>query len=138
MTHDYYVDLIDFSFIKTSHTVSDNAYSSILWVEVMLDKLKTASELTQILMIIAQQLQEKYINIWKDLTEDYCVDEEVWLNLCNVNTNQLSKKLNAQHWKFKILKRIDSHVYCLNIFFEIHNVFHIWLLYSVVMNSLLS
>ena len=85
-----------------------------------------------------QQLQEKYINVQRNLTEDYHVNEEVWLNLHNVNTNWLSKKLNAQHQRFKVLKRIDSHTYCLDTSSEIHNVFHIWLLHSVVMNSLSS
>ena len=59
------------------HTVSDNAYSSILQVEVMLNKLKTVSKLTQTLMTAVQQLQEKYINVQKDLTEDYHISEEV-------------------------------------------------------------
>ena len=52
LTHDYYVNFIDFSLIKTFHTVSNNACSLIFWVEVMLDKLKTASKLAQILMIV--------------------------------------------------------------------------------------
>ena len=104
----------------------------------MLNKLKTALKLAQTLMTVAQQLQKKYINVWRDLTEDYHVNEKVWLDLCNVNTNWSSKKLNAQHWKFKILKKIDSHAYCLNTFFKIHNVFHIWLLCLIVMNSLSS
>ena len=43
----------------------------------MLDKLKTALKLTQISMTVVQQLQEKYINVQRDLTEDYCVNEEV-------------------------------------------------------------
>ena len=91
----------------------------------MLDKLKIALKFIQTLMIVAQQLQEKYINVQRNSTEDYHVNEEVWLNLCNVNMNQLSKKLNAQHWRFKILKRISSYVYYFNMFFKIHNVFHI-------------
>ena len=43
----------------------------------MLDKLKTALKLTQMLMTIMQQLQEKYINVQKDSTKNYCVSEEV-------------------------------------------------------------
>ena len=46
LTHSYHVNLIDFFFIEMSHTVSNNAHSSILQVKVMLDKLKTASEFT--------------------------------------------------------------------------------------------
>ena len=87
--------------------------------------MKTALKLVQISITAVQQLQEKYINVQRDSAENYYVDKEVWLNLYNVNTNQSSKKLNAQHQKFKILKKIDSHIYYFNMFFEIHNVFHI-------------
>ena len=46
LTHDYHVDLIDFSLIKMSCTVSDNTHFLIFEVKVMLDKLKTALKLT--------------------------------------------------------------------------------------------
>ena len=97
LTHDYHVDLIDFFFTKTFHIISDNACSLIFQVKVMLNKLKTVLKLTQTLMTAAQQLQEKYVNVQRDSAEDYCVNEKVWLDLCNVNTNWSSKKLNAQH-----------------------------------------
>ena len=43
----------------------------------MLDKLKTALKLIQTSMTVMQQLQEKYVNVQRDLTENYCVNEKV-------------------------------------------------------------
>ena len=43
----------------------------------MLDKLKTALKLAQTSITVMQQLQEKYVNIQRDLTKDYYVNEEV-------------------------------------------------------------
>ena len=43
----------------------------------MLDKLKTALKLIQTSITVTQQFQEKYINVQRDLTENYYVDEKV-------------------------------------------------------------
>ena len=52
LTHNYHVNLIDFSFMKTSHIVFNNAHFLIFQAEVMLDKLKIVLKLTQISMTV--------------------------------------------------------------------------------------
>ena len=43
-----------------------------------------------------------------------------------------------RHAKFIMLEHIDSHTYKLNIFPGINNIFHTWLLQSIVDDSFLS
>ena len=56
----------------------------------------------------------------------------MWLDLHHIKIDWSSKKLNARHAKFIILEYIGSHIYKLNIFPEIDNVFHTWLLRSAI------
>jgi len=52
--------------------------------------------------------------------------------------NHLCKKFDAKNNKYTIVKKINSHSFCLNTSSSIHNVFHSVMLQSAVMNALSS
>ena len=52
----------------------------------------------------------------------------MWLNLKNVTTDRLYKKLNWKNTKYTVLEVISSHSYRLDTLLGIHNVFHASLL----------
>jgi len=52
--------------------------------------------------------------------------------------NCLCKKFDAKNVKHIIVKKISSHFFCLNTLLSIHNVFHLVMLQSAVMNTLSS
>ncbi len=52
--------------------------------------------------------------------------------------NHLCKKFDAKNVKYIIVKKISSHFFCLNTLSGIHNVFHLIMLQSAVMNTLSS
>ena len=55
----------------------------------------------------------------------------VWLDLCNITTARLSKKLDLQRYgPCKVIQKIGSQAYCLELLagLQVHNVFHVSLL----------
>jgi len=52
--------------------------------------------------------------------------------------NHSYKKFNVKNVKYIIVKKINSHFFCLNTLSDIHNVFHSVMLQSAVMNALSS
>ncbi len=52
--------------------------------------------------------------------------------------NCLCKKFDVKNDKYTIVKKINSHSFCLNTLSGIHNVFHFIMLWSAVMNALSS
>ncbi len=52
--------------------------------------------------------------------------------------NHLCKKFDVKNDKYIIVKKINSHSFCLNTLLSIHNVFHSVMLQSAVMNALSS
>ena len=65
-------------------------------------------------------------------------ENKIWLNLKNIHIDCLCKKFNAKNDKYIIVKKINSHSFCLNTLLSIHNVFHSVMLQSAVMNALFS
>jgi len=52
--------------------------------------------------------------------------------------NHLCKKFDVKNVKYIIVKKINSHFFCLNTLLSIHNVFHSVMLQSAVINTLSS
>ena len=77
LTHEYHVDLIDFSLTKNSRDTFVDAQFLVLRAEVMLSKLKRVAELAQSIMTTAQQLQKEYVNARRDSMNNYEVNDEV-------------------------------------------------------------
>ena len=66
------------------------------------------------------------------------LDNDIYLSLKNLRIDRLLKKLNWITILYRIVERVDTHVYKLDTPLEIHLVFHISLLRSRDNNSLLS
>ena len=54
----------------------------------------------------------------------YQVGDKFWLYLQNIKTDWPSRKLDMKHMKYKVVERIGSHAYRLDIPLGIYNVFH--------------
>ncbi len=52
--------------------------------------------------------------------------------------NHSCKKFNVKNVKYIIVKKINSHFFCLNTLLSIHNVFHSVMLQSAAVNTLSS
>lgn len=96
----------------------------------IVEKLKEAQEFAQIAMAIAQQDQEKYANRHRVEIPSYKVGDKVWLNLKNIPTERLSKKLDWIHAIYTVKRTFpDSvHFYELDTPKGVHNKFHTSLL----------
>ena len=96
--------------------------------EAIVLKLKSALDLANSSMALAQQQQEEAANRRRDPAVHYKIGDKVWLDLRHVKTDRQSKKLDVRNAKYTVLERIGSHAYRLNTPSGIHNVFHTWLL----------
>lgn len=101
LTHDYDLNLFSSRLIEKSRRV-DNFRSSIERANAMIVKLKDAYEWIQMTMILAQQLQEKYVNKKRDSTDSFSSERK--------NMTELEKHT---HWS------TQQEVWCSTE--EIHN-----------------
>ncbi len=89
-------------------------------------------------MTVAQQIQKEVMNQKRQQSYDFKKEDKIWLNLKNICTDCLCKKFDAKNVKYIIVKKISLHFFCLNTLLSIHNVFHLIMLQSAVMNALSS
>jgi hypothetical protein len=76
-------------------------------------------------MAAAQERQERYTNCNRDPAPVYKSGDMVWLDLRNIRTSRISKKFDWIHGRYRIVKKISSHAYELNVPGKIHLVFHV-------------
>ncbi len=100
--------------------------------------MKEVTEWAQMTMAVTQQIQKKTANKKRQQSYDFKKEDKIWLNLKNICINCLCKKFDAKNVKYIIVKKISSHSFCLNTLSGIHNVFHLIMLQSAVMNALSS
>ncbi|KAI0992660.1 hypothetical protein K3495_g15525 [Podosphaera aphanis] len=93
-----------------------------------LKRLREAEQLAQAAMASAQQRMEEYANKKRNEAEIFRVGDKVWLNLKNIQTPQLSKKLSWTNAKYQVTKVVDSHCVELNTPSGIWPRFHVDLL----------
>ncbi|KAI0997023.1 hypothetical protein K3495_g11158, partial [Podosphaera aphanis] len=79
----------------------------------------------QAAMASAQQRYEGYANSSRRQPERFQVGDKVWLDLRNVKTPQLSKKLAWLHAKYDVVAVPDPLTVELNVPGNIHNRFHV-------------
>lgn len=103
--------------------------SSAADAEVFVQRIEEAQEYAQAAMAWAQQRMENDANRSRQAAETLKPGDKVWLNLRNIQTPQLSKKLSWTQAKYVIAKQISPMVYELgNLPTGIHNRFHVDLL----------
>jgi len=115
-----------------------SAKSSVQKADQIVWKIKEVTEWAQMTMTVIQQIQKKMVNQKRQQSYDFKKEDKVWLNLKNIHTDCLCKKLNVKNVKYIIVKKINSHFFCLNTLLGIYNVFHSVMLQSAVMNALSS
>jgi hypothetical protein len=121
----YYTDPIELQEV-VEDTTSMPTERGLVWVQ----KLQEAQEIAQAAMAVAQQQQEHYANRHREATTHFQVGDKVWLNLKNVNTTRLCKKLDWIHSKYTVTRVFENQAnfYELDIPGNIHKKFHVSLL----------
>jgi len=114
-----------------------SAKSSVQKADQIVQKMKEVTEWAQMTMTVTQQIQKEMMNQKRQQSYDFKKEDKIWLNLKNIYTDHLYKKFDVKNVKYIIVKKINSHFFCLNTLLSIHNVFHSVMLQSAVMNALL-
>lgn len=91
--------------------------------ENFVSRLKEGEELAAAAMATAQQIMEHKANRDRKAAEVFKVGDTVWLNLRNVTTPQLKKKLSWTQAKYKVTRVLAPDVYQLSVPSSIHNRF---------------
>ncbi len=100
------------------------AKSSVQKADQIVQKMKEVTEWAQMTMTLTQQVQKETVNWKRQQSYDFKKEDKIWLNLKNIHTDHLCKKFDVKNDKYIIVKKINSHSFCLNTLSDIHNVFH--------------
>ncbi len=84
-------------------------------------------------MLIAQIIYEFNINLFRRSCFKYFIEDEVWLNACNLSITHLAVKLNDHNVDFFKIKHVFKNNFLiielnLSTFMKIHSIFHVILL----------
>ncbi len=94
-------------------------------------------------MLIAQIIYEFNVNFSRRSCSRYFVEDEVWLNVCNLSIARFVVKLddhNVDFFKIKCVFKNNSLIIKLNLsaFMKIHSIFHVTLLNHIASDFLSS
>ncbi len=135
LSHEYHMKLLQLlEKLKPVWSVK----SSVQKADQIVQKMKEVTEWAQMTIAVAQQIQKEVMNWKRQQSYNFKKEDKIWLNLKNIHTDCLCKKFDAKNVKYTIVKKINSHSFCLNTLLSIHNVFHFIMLQSAVMNTLFS
>lgn len=109
----------------TPSAITNSRHPGCLSAQKLIQRLKDAQDFAQAAMASAQQRNEQNANRLRRQPERFHVGDKIWLNLQNVKTPQLSKKLAWQHAKYEITAVPDPLTVELNVPGHIHKRFHI-------------
>jgi len=147
--HDFVLTKVSFFFLSHKYHMKSlqlfeklkpvqSAKSSVQKADQIVQKMKEVTEWAQMTMTLTKQIQKEMMNQKRQQSYDFKKEDKVWLNLKNIHMNCLCKKFDVKNDKYTIVKKINSHSFCLNTLSSIHNVFHFIMLQSAVMNALSS
>jgi len=96
----------------------------------VVEKLTDARDFAESALAAAQQTQEHYANRAREAMPQLQVGDKVWLNLKNIRTERLSKKLDWIHAQYTITRTFEGNPYFyeLDVPKGIHKKFHVSLL----------
>ena len=109
----------------TPSSMDNSRHPGCLRAQTLVQRLKDAQDFAQAAMASAQQRSEQNANKLRRQPERFHVGDKVWLNLQNIKTPQLSKKLAWQHAKYKVTAVPDPLTVELNVPGNIHKRFHV-------------
>ncbi len=94
-------------------------------------------------MLIAQIIYEFNINLSRRSCSRYFVEDEVWLNACNLSIAHLAVKLDNHNVDFFKIKHVFKNNFLiielnLSAFMKIHLIFHVTLLNHIASDFLLN
>ncbi len=92
-------------------------------------------------MLIAQIIYEFNVNLSCRSCSRYFIEDEVWLNACNLSIAHLAVKLDDRNIDFFKIKRVFKNNFLiielnLSAFMKIHSIFHVTLLSHIASDSL--
>jgi len=135
LSHEYYMKSLQ---LLEKLKLVQSAKSSVQKADQIVQKMKEVTEWAQMTMALAQQVQKETVNWKRQQSYNFKKEDKIWLNLKNIHTDHLCKKFDVKNDKYIIVKKINSHSFCLNTLSGIHNVFHSVMLWLAVMNALSS
>ncbi|KJZ76224.1 hypothetical protein HIM_04306 [Hirsutella minnesotensis 3608] len=115
LTHGYHAEPIQQTQILSRSKTDPKAGA-----DHFIARLREGQELAQAAKATAQQIMEHQANKGRRPSQKFVVGERVWLNLKNVTTPQLKKKLSWTQAKYKVTKVIAPDVYELDVPSNIH------------------
>lgn len=122
LTHGYHVDPVPtIDNRKSTKTPEGRAKNFI-------NRLQEGTEFAQAAMASTQQRMEEYANRSRRPAESFRTGDHVWLNLKNIETPQLSKKLSWMHGKYRVIGTPSANVVTLDVPTGIFPKFHVDLL----------
>ncbi len=94
-------------------------------------------------MLITQIIYEFNVNFFHYSCFKYFVEDEVWLNACNLSIAHLTVKLNDHNVDFFKIKHVFKNNFLvielnLSVFMKIYSIFHVTLLNYITSDSLSS
>ncbi len=92
-------------------------------------------------MLITQIIYEFNVNLSYHSCFKYFVEDEVWLNVCNLSITHLTVKLNNHNVDFFKIKHVFKNNFLiielnLSTFMKIHSIFHVILLNHIASDFL--
>jgi len=134
---------LDFKLLESlSENFMSQAQDKLINVKEFIKKMKELTDHLCDEMLIAQVIYEFNVNLSRRSCSRYFVEDEVWLNACNLSITHFIVKLNDHNvelFKIKHVFEQNSLIIKLNLstFMKVHSVFHATFL-SHIANNLLS
>ncbi len=119
------------------------AWDKLINVKKFIKKMKKLTEHLYDEMLITQIIYEFNVNLFCCSCFKYFVEDEIWLNACNLSITHLAVKLNDHNIDFFKIKRVfknNSLIIKLIFltFMKIHSIFHVIFLNHIASDLLLS
>ncbi len=135
---------LDFKFSESLlKNLTSQAWDKLFNVKKFIKKMKKLTEHLRDEMLITQIIYEFNVNLFHRSCFKYFVENEVWLNACNLSITCLAVKLNDHNVDLFKIKRVfknNSLIIELNLsaFMKIHLIFHVILLSHIASDFLSS
>jgi len=135
---------LDFEFSESLFkNLTFQAWNKLINVKEFIKKMKKLTEHLCDEMLIAQIIYKFNVNLFHHSCFKYFIEDEVWLNACNLSITRLAVKLNDHNVDFFKIKRVfknNSLIIELNLltFMKIYLIFHVTLLNHIASEFLSS
>ena len=133
LTHGYHAEPIQQTEPMATETALSNPAQR---AEAFVTRIKEAQEFAAAAMASVQQRMEESANKSRSPAERFEVGDRVWLNLKNISTPQIKKKLAWLHAKYRVTKVVSPHVVQLDVPSGVWPNFHVELLHRAATDPL--